>query len=734
MKKLFAVLLMVISSVYAQTPIINSGTSAITTPTGTTIIRSMVDDGHVHVPLQFGFPYFGKTFTNSVMYDNGVVGFFAPATQTTTQVGCDPAVSGSCGGNQWSSQTFNTSIGPSWNYMIAPLHTDLRPVASSVYSTTGDASQMTYRWQNVGEYYNPGNLNTFSLQIKPSGFIGVNYEKVNIGQSNVSVGLTGNASAGEFAQHYFKSAGTVISNTNNAIPNWNLTGTGVDLCTADPLSSPSCPNYATAYLNQQCTISSLYNQACPGYASAYFTQQCATNSLYNINCPGYASAYLDYQCSLDSLYSTTCQGYQQAYEAQQCGINPLYSTTCSGYDVAYKAQQCSLNALYATDCPGYDVAYKAQQCSINSLYSTTCPGYDVAYKAQQCTANSLYATDCPGYATAYKTQQCSLNALYATDCPGYAIAYKAQQCSISPLYATDCPGYAIAYKAQQCTANPLYATDCAGYDAAYKNQQCSINPLYATDCAGYQIAYFAQQCNLNGLYDQKCPNYAEAYAKKNVLATNTITNGTIAAQTTTITSITAPTVDSSGEIKVAVIADNNVNDIITSTVTSASPAQAATSPVQLVPTAPPPTTVAVESKQEDKNAPSSSVSSSTSNSNSTSSDSKPAAPTARQELQARRQEAARAKAVEAGKNLGDTMSKASDMEAQKQIQNVVIQAMGYTPGFDAYNVKMPDVAGYKPFTVYDNQKTIDNRANLRMFGGTDKLHQDMIDSQYNRGK
>jgi hypothetical protein len=712
MTKLLAVLLMVMSSAYAQVPTINTGTSAVTPPTGTTVIRSMVDDGHVHVPLQFGFPYFGKTFTNSVMYDNGVVGFFAPATQTTTQVGCDPAVSGSCGGNQWSSQTFNTSIGPSWNYMIAPLHTDLRPVASSVYSTTGDASQMTYRWQNVGEYYNPGNLNTFSLQIKPSGFIGVNYEKVNIGQSNVSVGLTGNASAGEYAQHYFKSAGTVINNTNNnAIPNWNLTGTGVDLCTADPLSSPSCPGYASAYLNQQCTISSLYNPSCPGYASAYFTQQCTANSLYNTNCPGYAAAYLDYQCSLNPLYSTTCQGYQQAYEAQQCGINPLYSTTCSGYAVAYKAQQCSINPLYATDCPGYDVAYKAQQCSINSLYSTTCPGYDVAYKAQQCTANPLYATDCPGYATAYKTQQCSLNALYATDCPGYA----------------------VAYKTQQCTANPLYATDCPGYDAAYKNQQCSINPLYATDCAGYQIAYFTQQCNLNGLYDRNCSNYAEAYAKKNVLAESSVVSQTGITKTTN-TSTISPSVDSSGEIKIALVADNNVNSVITSSATSASPAQAATATVPLVPAAPPPTTVAVESKQEEKNASSSSVSSSTSNSNSSSSDSKSSTPTARQELQARRQEAARAKAVEAGKNMGDTMGKAADMEAQKQIQNVVIQAMGYTPGFDAYHVRMPDVAGYKPYTVYNNQKTIDNRANLRIFGGTDKLHQDMIELQYTREK
>jgi hypothetical protein len=81
------------------------------------------------------------------------------------------------------------------------------------------------------------------------------------------------------------------------------------------------------------------------------------------------------------------------------------------------------------------------------------------------------------------------------------------------------------------------------------------------------------------------------------------------------------------------------------------------------------------------------------------------------------------------------MGKASDMESQKQVQNVVIQAMGFTPGFDTYGKTMlPDVAGYKPYSVYNNQKTIDNRANLRMFGGTDRLHNEMIDAQYNRGK
>jgi hypothetical protein len=656
MKFLCSLLLGVMLSVsVAHAQVINIG-SGITAPTGSIVTRSMGDDGSVQVPLQFGFPFYGKIFTNSVMYDNGVVGFFSPGTSTTQPVGCDPAVSGYCGGNNWGSQQFSTVNNPSWNYMIAPLHTDLLPVSGSVYTTQGDATQMTYRWQNLGEYYNPSNLNTFSLQIKPSGFIGVNYEKINIGQSNVSVGLTGNLANGEYAQHYWKPAGTVINNTTNPISNWSVGETGaVDPCVINPLSSTSCPGYQAAYTTQQCTISALYDPSCPGYQAAYTTQQCA--------------------------------------------INPLFSTACAGYQTAYFEQQCSLNSLYSTNCPGYAAAYLDQQCSINPLYSTTCSGY----------------------ASAYHDQQCSINPLYATTCSGYAVAYKAQQCSINALYATDCPGYAEAYKSQQCTANQLYATDCPGYAQAYFNQQCS----------------------LNGLYDRTCPNYSTAYATAEALkqSTTPVAETTNTTTTTNTTAPTAPTVDSSGEIKVAVVADSNVNNVITTTATSASPAAAATATVPLVSAPPAPTAPVVEakveakqdSKNEEKNASSSSVSSTTTASNSSSSDSKPAAPTARQEIQARRQEAARAKAVESGKQLANEMGKAADMESQKQVQNVVIAAMGFTPGFDAYGKSfIPDGVGYRPYTVYNNQKNIDNRANLRMFGGTDRLHSEMVDAQYNR--
>lgn len=582
MKKFLAVLMVGISVAQAQVPTINSGTSGITAPTGTTTIHNMWDDGHVNVPLQFGFPYFGKTFTNSVMYDNGVVGFFSPATPNTQAIGCDPATSGWCGGNQWYSQQFTTSLGPSWNYMIAPLHTDMRPVTGSVYSTTGDTSQMTYRWQNVGEYYNPSNLNTFSLQIKPSGFIGVDYEKINLGQSNVSVGLTGDLSKGEYAQHFWKPAGTVV----NSIPNWNVNGTGVDQCTIDPLSSPTCPLYFTT----QCSISPLYNAQCPGYSQAYFTQQCSANPLYDPQCAGYAAAYLDYQCKQD----------------------------------------------------------------------------------------------------------------------------------------------------------PLYATQCPGYEQAYFDKQCSLDPLYSNQCPGYATAYFNKMCSSDALYDKTCPGYAEAYALKYVVVTSPTTTTTT---TTTTTAAPPPTPDSSGEIKVAIVADSNVNTVIQTNATSASPAQAATATVPLVTTVSP-TTAAVEmktvvasnqptAKEEKKDAAPSGVSpSSTTQANAgTENKGESPKPTARQELQAKREAAAKAKAVEDGKNLAANMGKVADMEQQKQIQNVVIQAMGFTPGFDAYGkVMVPDAAGYKPYTVYNNQKTVDNRRlGMGLFGPTDRLHNEMVDAQYNRG-
>jgi hypothetical protein len=394
-------------------------------------------------------------------------------------------------------------------------------------------------------------------------------------------------------------------------------------------------------------------------------------------------------------------------------------------------------------------------CTTNPLYAPSCPGYQAAYTEQQCSANPLYSTTCSGYQVAYTQQQCSINPLYSMTCSGYQVAYHNQQCSINPLYSITCSGYQAAYHDQQCSINPLSFTDCPGYASAYLNQQCSINSLYSTTCSGYAEAYKAQQCSLDGLYDRTCPNYSTAYATKMLLeqqgtASIVATAGTVArndpANAPVSTTTVSATVGSDGAVSVGVskTGDSNVDKAIAAPASSTNSAGAPAAAVQL---APPPAAPQQQmaqnepkggnNKQEDKrdDAPKGSGGGSSpqnTDTNKASSD-KPAAPTARQELQAKRESAAKAEAVEKGKNLANEMGKAADMEAQKQIQNVVIQAMGFTPGFDSYGKAiMIDSVGYKPFSIYNNQKNIDSRANLRMFGGTDRLHSQMIDSQYKK--
>jgi hypothetical protein len=395
-------------------------------------------------------------------------------------------------------------------------------------------------------------------------------------------------------------------------------------------------------------------------------------------------------CTSNPLYSQTCSGYEAAYTQQQCSTNPLYSTTCSGYQAAYTQQQCSINPLYSTTCSGYQAAYNEQQCSVNQLYSTTCSGYAAAYLQQQCTANPLYSTTCEGYATAYKTQQCSLNALYATDCPGYEQAYLNSQCIIDSLYSRLCEGYATAYAIK----NLVKFSD--------STVSSSVNQSLSDTAA------------------TKANDPANTIVATNTASTTISSDGTV----------------STG---VSTTGDTNVDKAIAPKTTSASASPSA--PVQL--SAPAPALAPVAQKQEDKKSEGKSEGKAEGKSdgggqqqaqnNKQGGDSKPAAPTARQELQAKREAAAKAEAVEKGKNLANEMGKAADMEAQKQIQNVVIQAMGFTPGFDSYGkVMMNDTVGYKPFSIYNNQKNIDNRANLRMFGGTDILHSQMVESQYKK--
>ena len=256
----------------------------------TQIIQHQIsDDGYARVPLQFAFPYYGRVFTESYMFSNGVVGFLNP----TNHFCCDG---------------YNiTQPNHPFSFAIMPLQTDLINYQGR-FLTEGTPQYQRYVWENISEYGRPGNLNTFGVEIKPSGFIGVHYEQINIDPSRtVTMGMTGDSSLNQYTLNY---SGAGFSSVQNVSYITQSTG---DMCLVDPLFSPSCAGYQEAYTTLQCSSNPLYSPSCAGYAAAYFTQQCGLNALYDPSCPGYTQAYFNQQCSLNPLYDRGCSGYNEAY-------------------------------------------------------------------------------------------------------------------------------------------------------------------------------------------------------------------------------------------------------------------------------------------------------------------------------------------------------------------------------------------------------------------------------------
>ena len=538
---------------------------------------------------------------------------------------------------------------------------------------------------------------------------------------------------------------------------------GVDPCVANPAYSSACPGY-----NNIVTSPNLVPN--PNH---WTTNGAAINNTYAINTAlGLSGSQVrihgfdyGYQYNLGSSY-TQCTAFNQDGSCSwTMTFNPQVAVNFSvknssgttihsqnhthtgnntgnqsrSYQYRFSTSQDLLN-LGAIGFTGSttgnstlfgmtsQAVYTNDSCVSDPLISPSCPGYAAAYLTQQCTANPLYDQSCPGYAVAFFTQQCTANALYDTACPGYAATYLTYQCNISQLYSPSCPGYQQAYFDQQCSLDPLYNNQCPGYADAYYVQQCTANPLYDSGCTGYAQAYFDQQCAADGLYNNQCPNYAEAYALKYVVNTPS----TPATDTTQIAVTTATDPVASAA---PIVADPIVNQAVTTTATSASPAQAATATVPLV-AAPQPVATAAASTEQTKEetkteAASTESSSSTAATASDSTDKKEQPKTARQALAERRMAAARAKVIEEGKQLANRMGEAATMEAQVAVQNVVVQAMGFTPGFDAYGrVTLPDAQGYQPFEIYPGQRNIDNPAGRRFLTGSDRLHADMVDQQY----
>jgi len=72
-------------------------------------------------------------------------------------------------------------------------------------------------------------------------------------------------------------------------------------------------------------------------------------------------------------------------------------------------------------------------------------------------------------------------------------------------------------------------------------------------------------------------------------------------------------------------------------------------------------------------------------------------------------------------------------EFDKQVaqQPKIIDAMGFVPGFSLYaQAKVPDVLERQLMRQYGKDVIDNRRAGRRLFGASDRLHQEMVDGQY----
>lgn len=248
---------------------------------------------------------------------------------------------------------------------------------------------------------------------------------------------------------------------------------GADPCVEDPLSSISCPGYAEAYKSQQCSINPLYDQTCPGYAQAYFDQQCSFNPLYNTACPGNSAVIatgnlvphpgsnsgwfggiLNNSFAINTALSHSgagimIHGFQWGYRAVNLDgfLIPLGSSTVNvnirnGDGTSLYAWSRNNTARgYNSYSSSYVLPQSQNNLSLGTFeFTAQSSGFGLVdtmwaralITPDSCTLDPLSSILCTGYQDALLAQQCSLNTLYSPSCPGYQEAFAALLASAIP--------------------------------------------------------------------------------------------------------------------------------------------------------------------------------------------------------------------------------------------------------------------------------------------------------------
>ena len=241
--------------------------------------HTIVDDGYAIVPLDFGFQFYGNTYHTSVMMANGVVGFLAPESYNWGLC---------CNGQDLDNYA---QFGSRFDFTLMPLWTDLISINGvGKFYTQGDENSMKYMWKNLSEYYRPDSRNDFDMTIYPLGNIEMSYRKIDIQNHSVTVGYVADLSEQEYEQWFYhqNQEEAVYWDSSESDP---IVLENQSICEVVPESHISCAwfpqEYAENFLTAECAKDSLYSQACPNWETAWLNQQCEFNSQSSPYCPNY---------------------------------------------------------------------------------------------------------------------------------------------------------------------------------------------------------------------------------------------------------------------------------------------------------------------------------------------------------------------------------------------------------------------------------------------------------------
>ena len=214
-----------------------------------------------------------------------------------------------------------------------------------------------------------------------------------------------------------------------------------DPCAADPLSSPTCPGYAEAYKNLMCSNNPLYDQTCSGYGAVVASGNLVPHPNDNA---GYFGSTLDNSFAINTALSHSgagvmIHGFEWGYRAMNFSV---FGSSLGSSTVNVNIRDSQNNSLHTWSRNNTTAGYNYYSSS--HVFSHSQNQFSLGTFEYTATGDGFGTVDNMWARALFTPDSCSLDPLSSVLCSKYEEAFLAQQCSITTLYSPSCPGYADA--------------------------------------------------------------------------------------------------------------------------------------------------------------------------------------------------------------------------------------------------------------------------------------------------